>query len=92
MTTVIDSIQSLIDHSYSLTAGCHKCNRHIRLDLHRLGKELGFQHSTSHWVLAPKLKCSKCGRPCSGLILAYDDPRYREKLPVNSPIRNATDR
>ena len=37
------------------------CRNNKVLDLHALGERLGFDHSTMHDVLTPKLKCSRCG-------------------------------
>ena len=82
MNTTIDTFRSLIDHDYSLTAWCHACRHHNVLDLPKLGQRLGFDHSTMHDDLTPKLKCSKCGSRKVGLIVDYDDPRRRGVNPI----------
>ena len=79
---VIDRIQALIDHDYSLSAWCGPCNRHVKLDLQQLGQQLGFDHSTMHADLTHKLKCENCQRKCTGITICYDDPRHRDANPM----------
>ena len=84
---VINSIQSLIDHRYQLRASCHSCRHHVVLDLNRLGKQLGFDHSTLHGDLVPKLKCSRCescGLKAIGLTLSYNGQRQTKLVPRGS--------
>lgn len=65
--TTINSIGSLIDEDYSLTAYCDArvdgalCGHNVQLDLEYLASKLGRDHPTLHKHLVPKLKCSKCG-------------------------------
>lgn len=62
MLKTIDSIQSLIDGGYELTAYCETrgCGHRALLPLDKLAAKLGPDHSTAHDVLVPKLRCSKC--------------------------------
>ena len=83
-TIVLDHIRALIDHQYELRASCYGCRHNQVLDLHALGERLGFDHSTMHDDLTPKLKCSKCGgsgRKRLGLTLSYDGPRKAKLIP-----------
>lgn len=82
MSVVIDHIQALIDHNYSLTAWCGPCNRHVKLDLHKLGARLGFDHSTMHADITHKLRCDRCKRKATGITISYDDPRQRGANPM----------
>jgi hypothetical protein len=73
---VIDHIRALIDHHYQLRVNC-RCHHNRILDLQALGERLGFDHSTMHDDLTPKLKCSKCGgtgRKNLGLTISYEGP------------------
>ena len=79
---VIDHIRSLIDHHYDLRATCHGCRNNKVLDLHALGERLGFDHSTMHDDLTPKLRCSKCGgtgRKKLALTLSYAGPALHSR-------------
>lgn len=58
----IDHIQICIDRGYGIRAHCGKCRRFVELDLHKLGERLGYDHSTMHDDMVPKLVCSKCGK------------------------------
>jgi DNA-directed RNA polymerase subunit RPC12/RpoP len=49
---------------------CETCHHTVDLDLEALGQPLGFDHSTMHDDLTPKLKCSRCGERKAGLILS----------------------
>jgi hypothetical protein len=83
---VLDHIRALIDHHYQLRASCYGCRHNMVLDLQALGERLGFDHSTMHDDLTPKLKCSKCGgtgRKKLGLTLSYDGPGMRNAGPTH---------
>jgi ribosomal protein S27E len=74
---VINHIRALIDHHYDLRVSCSGCRHNKVLDLHALGERLGYDHSTMHDDLTPKLKCSKCGnkgRKKLGLTLSSNRP------------------
>ena len=77
MTASIGTIRDLINHDYTLTAWCRGCQHSRALDLQKLGERLGFDHSTMHDDLTPKLRCAKCGSRKVGVILSFDDPRQR---------------
>ena len=82
---VLDRIRALIEHHYELRAACHGCRHNQVLDLHALGERLGFDHSTMHEDLTPKLKCSQCGatgRKKLGLTLTYGGPHSRNVGPA----------
>jgi hypothetical protein len=68
MSIVIDTIQALIDHDEELTMWCDK-NHSRKVDLQKLGNWLGFDHSTMHDDLTPKLWCPTCGSTKIGIIL-----------------------
>ena len=75
---VINQIRALIDHHYELRASCYGCRHNKVFDLHALGARLGFNCSTMHDDLTPKLRCSKCGstgRKKLALTLSYNGPR-----------------
>ncbi len=57
------TIRGRIDGDYEIWAYCEGrlCTHGKRLDLKAVGEKLGFDHSTMHADLSPKLKCSKCG-------------------------------
>jgi hypothetical protein len=53
------------------------------LDLPALEERLGFDHSTMHDDLPPKLKCSKCGskgRKKLGLTLSYKGSGLHDRV------------
>lgn len=70
MSIILNTIQSLINYPHELGAHCKKCGRFKWLDLQALGGRLGFDHSTMHRDLAPKLKCERCGSKDIGLTLS----------------------
>lgn len=74
---VIDHIQALIDARYTLRAWRERCGHHKVLDLQKLGERLGFDHSTMHDNLTPKLRCDRCGGRKIGLTLSYGKPEAK---------------
>lgn len=79
----LDNIQALIDTPHTLRAHCHSCRHQKVLDLQKLGERLGFDHSTMHNDLVPKLRCDKCGGKDIGLTLTYGVPKDQ-----NNPFKN----
>jgi hypothetical protein len=64
----IETIQDQIDHGMEITGFCR--NNHYRmLDLQKLGKWLGFDHSSMSADLVPKLWCPTCGEPMLGIVV-----------------------
>jgi hypothetical protein len=63
------TVGALIDHGYKLWAFCYnrECKHSSKIDLQRLAKTLGRNHSAMHKDLASKLKCSACGSKQLGL-------------------------
>lgn len=77
MSIDLDTIGSLLEHEHNLRAYCNACHHCTKLDLNALGKRLGFNHSTMHDDLTPKLKCSTCGSKDIALILSADSTEER---------------
>lgn len=77
MSIALDHIQALIDHPHTLRAHCNRCRHHTALDLQKLGERLGFDHSTLHDDLVPKLRCEKCGGKDIGLTLSHGTEKDR---------------
>ena len=65
----INTIRGLLDHRIGLAAFCNVCRPTVLLDLDARRQRLGFDHSTLHDDLAPKLRCSACGSRDVGLIV-----------------------
>ena len=59
----------MIANNVRLTAWCNPCRHHDVLDLDALGRQLGFDHSTMHDDLTPRLRCTACGSRDIGLIM-----------------------
>lgn len=73
----LSTIQALIDHPHTLRAWCDRCGHHKVLDLQALGERLGFNHSTMHDDLTPKLRCDRCGGKKISLTLSHGAPKGR---------------
>jgi hypothetical protein len=68
----VATIQDQIDHGMEITGFCRN-NHYRKLDLQKLGEWLGFDHSTMHEDLTPKLWCPTCKEPMLGLLLSKAD-------------------
>lgn len=77
MTDTLDTIGALIKMEHNLRAYCNACHHCVKLDLQSLGQRLGFDHSTMHNDLVPRLKCSKCKSKDIALILSANSTEER---------------
>ena len=76
----VDTIAQHIAQRDSIRAYCERpgeprCGHSTELDLDSLVRRLGYDHSTMHKALAPKLRCSACGsRQVSLRIAPFTNP------------------
>ncbi|OJU12771.1 MAG: hypothetical protein BGN85_08910 [Alphaproteobacteria bacterium 64-11] len=59
----MQTIQWEIDNGYQIGAHCGNpdCRHYGLLDLHKLGRRLGYDHSAMRDELVPHLRCPRCG-------------------------------
>lgn len=76
------TIQQCIDNHYALRVVCEgrNCTNDQSVDLLKLRDRLGPDHSTLHYDLADKFKCSRCGSRKVTLRFAPDHKRHLAKV------------
>lgn len=85
---VIDTLQSLIEGGYCVTAYCNAdtCRHSSKLDLVALAERLGLDFHTigDPNPLAAKLRCAKCQGKAFTLILSPPDGYSRGGAPMKA--------
>lgn len=76
-----NTIQGCIDDGYSLSVYCEGrlCTHGQTLDLLKLRDQLGPDHSTMHYDIAHKFRCTKCGSRKVSIRISPDHRRCVEE-------------